>query len=336
MPESVTLRLPDTQNTQSAGFSLAHTLYAFPVTIWLTGELGAGKTTFLQGFAAGLGITDSLTSPTFALEQHYETSRRLPFVHIDLYRLTKKEAVHFLHSSEDHTGIRCVEWADRVPKVSGGMHVHLAEGENRSNRDVTVQFADIPFPSDAEIEAWREEMHLPEMIRRHCDAVAETAGKLGAYKLAHGCVLRPAALRAAGRLHDLLRPVDFHRGTAHVEEEVSPERSAIWEKLRTTYSGLRHEAAASAFLEMKGFHAIAEMVRAHGLTLSASRRVTIEQQILYYADKRVKLDEVVSLEERLRDFTERYNRNGPMTESTAWYEEARQTEHELFPNGAPF
>ncbi len=65
-------------------------------------------------------------------------------------------------------------------------------------------------------------------------------------------------------------------------------------------------------------------------------RVSLEQKLLYYADKRVKLDDVVSLEERLRDFTERYSKHGSLTEPDSWYEEARSLERELFPEGAPF
>ncbi|MDD5751402.1 MAG: tRNA (adenosine(37)-N6)-threonylcarbamoyltransferase complex ATPase subunit type 1 TsaE [Candidatus Peribacteraceae bacterium] len=336
MTDSITLRLPDAEFTHSAGASLARTLPAVPVTVWLTGELGAGKTTFLQGLASALGIRDRLTSPTFALEQRYQTADGTPLIHIDLYRLAGADAERLLHASEEHTGIRCVEWADRLPSFSGGIHVHLAEGEERTTRKLIVTFADFPIPTEAEIETWRDEMALPVIIRRHCDAVAQTADRLGERKRAQGCLLRPAALHAAARLHDLLRPVDFRQGAAHIEEEISPERAARWKNLRTTYAGMKHEAAAAAFLEERGFPGIADIVRTHGLTLSASTRVTIEQQILYYADKRVKIDEVVSLEERLRDFTARYAPNGVLPAAENWYEEARQTEHELFPNGVPF
>jgi len=72
--------------------SLAHTLYNTPVTILLSGELGSGKTTFLNGFSEGLGIVENLQSPTFALEHRHTTANGLPFLHIDLYRLSGKEA----------------------------------------------------------------------------------------------------------------------------------------------------------------------------------------------------------------------------------------------------
>jgi len=121
-----------------------------------------------------------------------------------------------------------------------------------------------------------------------------------------------------------------------IEEEILPERAQKWEEVKALYPGLHHEAAVSRFLIGQGFPELAEIVRVHGLTLADATRVTIEQRLLYYADKRVKIDEVVSLEERLRDFTERYSHLGKLRESDAWYDEARKTERSLFPDGPPF
>ena len=53
----------------------------------LTGELGAGKTTFTKGIAEGLGITSTITSPTFVISKEYKTSRGFDLIHIDAYRL---------------------------------------------------------------------------------------------------------------------------------------------------------------------------------------------------------------------------------------------------------
>ncbi len=87
------LRLEDAAKTQLAGKYLAHSLYQYPITILLNGDLGAGKTTFLQGFAEELGIEDPLVSPTYALEQRYQTKTGMPFLHLDLYRLSEKDAM---------------------------------------------------------------------------------------------------------------------------------------------------------------------------------------------------------------------------------------------------
>ena len=80
----------------------------------LVGEMGAGKTVFAQGFAAGLGVKDTVTSPTFTLLRHYEG--RLPLHHLDVYRLDRMVEVHDLGLSEilDGPGVTLVEWGDVV------------------------------------------------------------------------------------------------------------------------------------------------------------------------------------------------------------------------------
>jgi len=338
MTESIRIWLPDAEMTRRTGASLAHTLYGVPLTVWLAGELGAGKTTLLQSFAKELGIRERLTSPTFALEQRYKTQLWGELLHIDLYRLTPHEAADLVHSSDEHQGIRCIEWSERLPASlrQGGIHVFLEDRTGESGRHLSAEFRDLAIPSAAQTDAWREELMLSSIVQRHCDAVARTAVRLGEALQQQGILVRLQALQAAGQLHDLLRFLDFHHGAAHVEEEISPERSRLWEEQKRNYRGLRHEEACAKFLTTQGFPGIAEIVRPHGLTLGSSERTTIEQKLLYYADKRVKIDEVVTLEERLRDFSERYGKNGKLTESDAWYDEARRTERELFPDGAPF
>ncbi len=102
MPETLIITLPDSRMTQQAGKSLAGTLYTFPVDILLSGELGAGKTTFVSAFASALGVASPVTSPTYALEQRHATVDDREFIHIDLYRLAEAEARRFEHQSAEH------------------------------------------------------------------------------------------------------------------------------------------------------------------------------------------------------------------------------------------
>ena len=84
----------------------------------LTGELGVGKTTLAKAVAAGLGVIETVTSPTFTLINEYK-SGRLPFYHFDVYRLEENEAEKALAEIgyEEYffgIGVTVVEWADRV------------------------------------------------------------------------------------------------------------------------------------------------------------------------------------------------------------------------------
>ena len=80
----------------------------------LHGDLGAGKTCFIQGYAVALGIDEPITSPTYTLIGEYEG--RLPLHHIDLYRLAGPEEALGLGLEEyfDVNGITAIEWAERA------------------------------------------------------------------------------------------------------------------------------------------------------------------------------------------------------------------------------
>jgi tRNA threonylcarbamoyladenosine biosynthesis protein TsaE len=86
-----------------------------PRWITLAGDLGAGKTTLVQAIAAGLGITDSVTSPTYALVQSY-ASPKGTLHHLDLYRLRDASQLAQLGWYEllNERAIVCVEWPDRA------------------------------------------------------------------------------------------------------------------------------------------------------------------------------------------------------------------------------
>lgn len=95
------------------GKSLAQLLQAGDVVV-LTGSLGAGKTTFVQGLAKGLGIDHPVQSPTFTLiNEHFG---RLPLYHMDVYRLSGDADALDLGLSEYITGdgVCVLEWAERI------------------------------------------------------------------------------------------------------------------------------------------------------------------------------------------------------------------------------
>lgn len=86
--------------------------------ITLTGDLGAGKTTFTQGLARGLGITDPVSSPTFTIIKEYDDGR-LPLYHMDIYRLGDA-AVHEDLGYDEYfygDGVSVVEWAEFIEEL---------------------------------------------------------------------------------------------------------------------------------------------------------------------------------------------------------------------------
>ncbi len=105
----------------------------------LIGELGAGKTTFTQGFAKGLGIKDRIVSPTFILMRKYEN-----FYHVDLYRLeenVENEVVNLgLTDIWGKPGnIVIIEWAEKIRKILPKSAIRIKfEQLGQNKRKVTI------------------------------------------------------------------------------------------------------------------------------------------------------------------------------------------------------
>ena len=91
--------------------------------IGLEGGLGGGKTTFLQGFAKGLGIKQRILSPTFVIMKNFKISKCRNFeffYHIDCYRISKPKEIldlGFKKIISNSKNIVAVEWADRIKKI---------------------------------------------------------------------------------------------------------------------------------------------------------------------------------------------------------------------------
>ena len=108
----------------------------------LAGEMGAGKTAFTQGFAAGLGIDAQVTSPTFTIIQEYPPGR-LALHHLDVYRLDHLHEVRDLGLGEmlDEEAVMLVEWGDAVLPVLGDryLEVRLTFGPGDDDRRLELR-----------------------------------------------------------------------------------------------------------------------------------------------------------------------------------------------------
>ncbi|MDR0325169.1 MAG: tRNA (adenosine(37)-N6)-threonylcarbamoyltransferase complex ATPase subunit type 1 TsaE [Oscillospiraceae bacterium] len=104
------------EETESHGEALARLLRPGD-TVWLYGDLGAGKTALVRGLARGLGVTDRVTSPTYAIVNVY--TGRVPLAHYDAYRLDGFDDLLGAGWDEYENGVRVVEWAERAGETGG-------------------------------------------------------------------------------------------------------------------------------------------------------------------------------------------------------------------------
>jgi tRNA threonylcarbamoyladenosine biosynthesis protein TsaE len=130
---------PSAETTEAAGKRLGATLGPGAV-VALTGELGAGKTCFVQGLVRGLGATVRATSPTFVLVNQY--AGRVSIHHVDAYRTDSMTELIDLGLLEmvGGEGVTVIEWADKLTPLlpADSIHVHIA-GVGDEPRTITIR-----------------------------------------------------------------------------------------------------------------------------------------------------------------------------------------------------
>ncbi len=108
----------------------------------LSGELGAGKTTFVQGIAKSLGIEESVTSPTFVIMKIYDLldQKFKRLVHMDAYRLKGKEHLRVLGWDaliSDPGNLICIEWPEKIQDAIPSDAIRVTLRYSGEGRDIT-------------------------------------------------------------------------------------------------------------------------------------------------------------------------------------------------------
>ena len=142
------------ETTRRLGQHLAKRLPKGSILL-LQGQLGAGKTSLVQGLAQACGISEPITSPTFALSQHYPDGNP-PLVHLDLYRLETPGSADELFLQEEEEAramgaLMAVEWPERLNlslPEAWRLNINYAPGGGRS-----AQLHHPTVPMDAESES---------------------------------------------------------------------------------------------------------------------------------------------------------------------------------------
>jgi len=130
----IELRTGSADETRGVGAAIAGLLLPGDV-VSLTGDLGAGKTTLVQGAAGALGVKEPVTSPTFILVREYEGD--LPVHHMDVYRLDRLQEVLDLGFEDllDPQGVLFVEWGSAIEGLLPNDHLELElTGEEAARR----------------------------------------------------------------------------------------------------------------------------------------------------------------------------------------------------------
>ncbi|MEK7149664.1 MAG: tRNA (adenosine(37)-N6)-threonylcarbamoyltransferase complex ATPase subunit type 1 TsaE [Patescibacteria group bacterium] len=121
-------------------------LFKNALVIILKGNLGAGKTTFVQGFLRGLGVRKKITSPTFVIQKNYKlrTTTYNKAIHIDCYRIRNAKEISELGFKEiisDPKNIILIEWPERISKIlpKQKIQINFKHGKKEHERTIEIE-----------------------------------------------------------------------------------------------------------------------------------------------------------------------------------------------------
>jgi uncharacterized protein len=170
---------------------------------------------------------------------------------------------------------------------------------------------DCKIPTIEQCYELLKKCHAPKHIIRHCEVTADLAVELAKKISETGIEVNVDFVHRACLLHDIMRVYDVHEPLGEVfDEPITEKDRKKWQQLSQPYQGMRHEEAACEFLKTE-YPQIALAIKKHAYKSLLAEKLapqTIEEKIVYYADKRVMHDKVVSLSERLE---EGHRRNSP-------------------------
>ena len=131
--------------TEALAERLAHSLRGGEVLAY-TGGMGMGKTAFTRGLAKGLGIRDSVSSPTFALVHEYRGA--IPLCHFDMYRVEGWEDLDSTGFFDylDSGAVLAIEWSENIDAAlpQGTIRIYIEPGEHEEDRVITAQADTLP------------------------------------------------------------------------------------------------------------------------------------------------------------------------------------------------
>lgn len=170
---------------------------------------------------------------------------------------------------------------------------------------------DYKIPTIQQCYELLKKCHVPTHIGRHCEVTADFGVSLAQKIAANGTDVNIDFVHRACLLHDIMRICDFHEPLDEIfDEPINEKNVKKWQQLSQQYKGLRHEDAAYEFLKNE-YPELALAIKKHAyrsLLDEKAKPQTIEEKIVYYADKRVMHDKVVPLAKRL---AEGHRRNTP-------------------------
>ncbi|MFA5829727.1 MAG: HD domain-containing protein [Candidatus Gracilibacteria bacterium] len=182
--------------------------------------------------------------------------------------------------------------------------------------------------TEAKLAEIIKEYRVPFHILKHMKKVAAVALFLGKKLKDEGAEIDLIFLRQAALLHDFVKIADFPKiNLDYFEEKPSAEDLKVWQNIIDQWHSIKHCYAAFEILKAKNEIALGTIIKKHRFIslidpVADERPNTLEEKILYYADKRVRHDQIVTITERLEDGQKRYFTDGNIPKTDALVEKS--------------
>lgn len=182
--------------------------------------------------------------------------------------------------------------------------------------------------TEAKLAEIIQEYRVPLHILRHMKKVAAVAIFIGRKLIEQGEKVDLIFLRQAALLHDFVKLADFPKiNLKYFEEKPSAEDLKVWQNIIDQWHAVKHCYAAFEILKAKNETLLGAIIKKHRFIslidpVADERPNTLEEKILYYADKRVRHDQIVTITERLEDGRKRYFSDGNIPKTDALVEKA--------------
>lgn len=173
--------------------------------------------------------------------------------------------------------------------------------------------------TSAEIQKIYQEFKVPANIIAHMRVVSEVASKIAKKLISNNVKIDQETIVNAALLHDTLRIVDIKEERLYTLAK-NPDELKLWLHLKEKYKEIGHEKAMAEVLRNRGEEKLAQLIGKHGF-FEVHKLQTLEEKIVYYADKRVDHDKIVDLKKR---FDEGKKRNALPGDDQAFIKETEQ------------
>ncbi len=297
------------EDTKNIAKMFCENIYPFS-NILIYWEMWAWKTSFVSFLLSHIWVKQKVKSPSYSLSHNYKADFS-EIWHYDLYRLNNTKKLYEIDEHFFSEDLVICEWAERLSiKPNNRIEIYIKNTNDLSSTQRKFEFKFYwSSLSEEKIKDLFGKYNTPKHILKHINSVTEIADTVANSLIKKWILIDKDLVHTWAMLHDILRYIDFKWWLIRekIPYDCSDEDFDFWCKISNDFKWIHHACAAWNILDKMWYKEIWNVIKAHRSGQIFKWFNTIEEKIVYYADKRVLHDKKVSLDERLADAKIRYS-----------------------------